>query len=210
MSASTTPGTPTTAPSISSAESPHDSASESRSAPMASIAASASAPSSSTSWRARTSPRRSQIAPRRKRAPRSKPRTSAASGTRSKKTAPYVGPAGVRLGLLHEPGLEERLQRERDRRLRDAGAARDLGPRDGRSVADRLEHGALVQVLQQRRDCGGAWHRGSGHLVKNLTRFAGQSELNLTSRRQKFTVAFGKLTNPARNGSPRLGGTGTR
>ena len=91
------------------------------------------------------------------------------------------GPAGVRLGLLHQSRLEERLQRERDRRLRDAGAARDLGPRDGRSVADRLEHRALVQVLQQRRDCGGAWHRGSGHLVKNLTRFAGRSQPNLTS-----------------------------
>ena len=33
------------------------------------------------------------------------------------------GPPRVRLGLLHEPRLEERLQRERDRRLGDAGAA---------------------------------------------------------------------------------------
>ena len=45
-------------------------------------------PSSSTSWRARISPRRSQIAPRRKRAPRSSPSTSPASGTTSKKVAP--------------------------------------------------------------------------------------------------------------------------
>ena len=43
---------------------------------------------SSTSWRARISPPRSQIAPRRKRAPRSSPRTRAASGTGSKKVAP--------------------------------------------------------------------------------------------------------------------------
>ena len=48
----------------------------------------ASAPSISTSSRARTSPRRSQIAPRRKRPPRSSPSASAASGTGSKKTAP--------------------------------------------------------------------------------------------------------------------------
>ncbi len=32
-------------------------------------------------------------------------------------------PPRVRLGLLHEPRLEERLQRERDRRLGDAGPA---------------------------------------------------------------------------------------
>ena len=44
------------------------------------------------SWRARTSPRRSQIAPRRKRAPRSSPSTSAASWTGSKNVAPYAGP----------------------------------------------------------------------------------------------------------------------
>ena len=33
------------------------------------------------------------------------------------------GPPRVRLGLLHEPCLEERLQRERHRRLGDAGPA---------------------------------------------------------------------------------------
>ena len=49
---------------------------------------------SSTSWRARTVPARSQIAPRRNLAPRSRPRTSAASGTGSKKTAPYRGRPG--------------------------------------------------------------------------------------------------------------------
>ena len=48
----------------------------------------ASSPRISTSWRARISPERSQIAPRRKRAPTSSPSTSAASGTGSKKTAP--------------------------------------------------------------------------------------------------------------------------
>ena len=49
------------------------------------------APGISTSWRARTAPLRSQIAPRRKRAPRSSPSTSAASCTGSKNVAPYVG-----------------------------------------------------------------------------------------------------------------------
>ena len=48
----------------------------------------ASRSGSSTSWRARISPVRSQIAPRTKRAPRSRPSTNAASGTGSKKTAP--------------------------------------------------------------------------------------------------------------------------
>ena len=55
---------------------------------IASSAPPASAPTISTSCRARISPRRSQIAPRRKRAPTSSPSTSAASGTGSKKTAP--------------------------------------------------------------------------------------------------------------------------
>ena len=57
-------------------------------ASIASIAARGVDAASSTSWRARISPSRSQIAPRRKRAPRSRPSTSAASGTGSKKTAP--------------------------------------------------------------------------------------------------------------------------
>ena len=139
--------------------------------------ASASAPSSSTSWRARTSPRRSQIAPRRKRAPRSRPRTSAASGTRLEEDGAVGRPARVGLGLLHEPRVEERLQRERDRRLGDAGAPRDLGARDRRAGPDRLEHGALVQVLEQRRDRSGARHRGQS----NLTRFAATIPANLTS-----------------------------
>ena len=45
-------------------------------------------PRTSTSCRARTTPCRSHSAPRRKRAPRSRPSTSAASATGSKKTAP--------------------------------------------------------------------------------------------------------------------------
>ena len=82
-----------------------------------------------------SSPTRSQTAPRRKRAPRSRPSTSAASGTGSKKTRPVARPVGVVLGLAHEAGLEQRLQRERDGRLRDPGAARDLGARDRRAGA---------------------------------------------------------------------------
>ena len=82
------PGTPTTAPSIRSAGARSPPRARSRRPAIASIAPSASAPSSSTSCRARISPRRSQIAPRRKRAPRSRPSTSPASGTTSKKVAP--------------------------------------------------------------------------------------------------------------------------
>ena len=59
-------------------------------------------------------------------------------------------PAGIGVGLADEAGLEQVLERQRDGRLRDPGAARDLGPRDRRTGADRIEDGALVQILQQR------------------------------------------------------------
>ena len=61
-------------------------------------------------------------------------------------------PAGVGRSLADEPCLEQRLQRERDGGLRDARPARDLGSGDGRAVADRLQHGPLVEVLEQGRD----------------------------------------------------------
>ena len=89
---STTPGTPATAPSSASAGSPATAARRSRSSAAAAVTAWTSAPGISMSCRARTSPRRSQIAPRRKRAPRSRPSTSAASCTGSKNVAPYFGP----------------------------------------------------------------------------------------------------------------------
>ena len=54
-------------------------------------------------------------------------------------------------GLADEPCLEQRSEGERDRRLRDPGPPRDLRPRDRRSASDRLEHGLLVQALQQGR-----------------------------------------------------------
>ena len=44
-----------------------------------------------------------------------------------------AGPVRPALGLAHEPGVEQRLQRERDGRLRDPRAARDLGARDRRA-----------------------------------------------------------------------------
>ena len=164
-SASTTPGTPTTTRPSGSAAASVASISEDVTDSIAAIAASALGPPSSTSWRTRMSPTRSQTAPRAKRAPRSRPRTSAASGTGSKKTAPKLGPAGAVLGLAHETRLEQRLQRERDGRLRDPGPARDLGPRDRRIGAHGLEHGALIQPLEQRRSC--AVQRVIRHLVKN-------------------------------------------
>ena len=74
-------------------------------------------------------------------------------------------PSGIVGGLAHEAGVEERLQRQRDGRLRDPDPPRDLGPRDRRPGADRLQHGALVEVLQQRRR--GAGSARSWHLVRN-------------------------------------------
>jgi hypothetical protein len=76
-------------------------------------------------------------------------------------------PAGVGLGLAHKLRLEERLQREGNRRLRDSRAARDLGPRDRGAVADRLEDGPLVQVLQERRDRSRGFVLG-GHFGQEL------------------------------------------
>jgi hypothetical protein len=81
---STTPGTPTTTLSISSAGNAVAATSDERRDAIVSIAVSASAAASSTSCRARISPVRSHAAPRRKRAPRSKPSTNAASGVGSK------------------------------------------------------------------------------------------------------------------------------
>ena len=54
-------------------------------------------------------------------------------------------------GLAHEPGAEQRLEGQRDGRLRDARPPRDLRARDRRPAADRVEDGFLVQALQQRR-----------------------------------------------------------
>ncbi len=53
--------------------------------------------------------------------------------------------------LAHEARVEERPKRERDRRLRDSDAARDLGAGDRRARANGFEDAALVQVLEQRR-----------------------------------------------------------
>src|SRR5581483_6902274 len=61
------------------------------------------------------------------------------------------GAAARRLDLTHEARVEERLERERHRRLRDPCTARDLGAGDRRRGANRLEDRALVQVLQERR-----------------------------------------------------------
>ena len=87
-SGATAPGTPTTALSTRERSRPVASTSALVSSAMRSSTSPASARGSSTSWRARTLPARSQIAPRRKRVPRSSPRTSAASGIASKNTAP--------------------------------------------------------------------------------------------------------------------------
>jgi hypothetical protein len=51
-------------------------------------------------------------------------------------------------GLAHEAAPDERLERERHRRLGDARPARDLGARDRGRRPDRLEHRALVQLLE--------------------------------------------------------------
>ena len=69
--------------------------------------------------------------------------------------------------LADEVGLEQRLEDERDRRLRDARAPGDLRPRDRRAGADRLEHGALVQVAEQ-----GGNRAASRHFVRDINQTA--------------------------------------
>ena len=103
------------------------SSSDARRRAIASVAPSASALASSTSWRARMAPPRSQTAPRTKRAPRSSPSTSAASVTGFEVDGAVAGAVRPALGLAHEAGVEQGLERKGDRRLRDPRAARDLG-----------------------------------------------------------------------------------
>ena len=57
-------------------------------------------------------------------------------------------PAGAVRGFAHEAGVEQRLEGERDGRLRDPRTARDLRTRDGRTGADRPQHRFLVQPLE--------------------------------------------------------------
>ena len=74
---------------------------------------------------------------------------------------------GIR--LAHEPGVEQRRQRRGRRRLRDPRAAADLGARDRCARADRVEHGTLVQMLQEglsrhlRRNSNGIKHLTSAN-----------------------------------------------
>ena len=75
----------------------------------------------------------------------------------------------VVLCLAHEARLEQRLQGQRHGRLRDPGASRDLGPRDRCRGADRLEHGALVEVLEE-RGAGAARLVAVVHVGRNLNR----------------------------------------
>ena len=67
--------------------------------------------------------------------------------------------------LSHEPGLHQRAERERDGRLRDPRAPRDLCARNGSQVAHELEHGLFVEALEERRR-GRSRSGRFGHLVK--------------------------------------------
>src|SRR4051812_46912249 len=153
---STTPGTPATAQSSASAGTPAAAISRSRSSAAAAVTAWTSAPGISTSWRARTSPRRSQIAPRRKRAPTSRPSTSAASWTGSKKVAPYLGPspwlsasrtrpaASSDSSVTDTVGLEMPTRREIS--AREIGAPARIASRTVRSLRSRSRVGVALRA----------------------------------------------------------------
>ena len=87
---------------------------------------------------------------------------------RLEEDGPVARPARIMVDLAHESGVEQRLQRERDGRLGDPGAAGDLRPRDRRACADRLEYRPLVELLQERRDRRASRRRARGHLVNDL------------------------------------------
>src|SRR5262249_33831799 len=72
------------------------------------------------------------------------------------------------LDLANEAGVDERLERQRNGWLRDVGASRDLGARDGCVRAQDLEYGLLVEVLEQPRrgSTGPLWL--APHLVSDL------------------------------------------
>ena len=95
---------------------------------------------SSTSCRARIVPARSQTAPRSEARAQVEAEHQRRLGHRLEVDGAVAGPVGAVLGLADEPRLEQRLERERDRRLRDARAPGDLGARDRRAGADGLEH----------------------------------------------------------------------
>jgi hypothetical protein len=80
--------------------------------------------------------------------------------------------------LADQSGIQQRLQRERDGRLGDAHPPQDLGSRDRRAGADRLEDGALVEVLQQRQRHGRQSRPGDDHLVER----AHQSRLGVVKQ----------------------------
>ena len=144
---STTPGTPTTTPSTRSGDAPVAATSASRrAATIASSAVSASLLASSTSWRARDRP--AEVAHRAAQEPRPEVEARARAPPRGRGRRRRRRSSAVRvvLGLADEPCVDERAKGERDGRLRDPGAPGDLGAGDRRAGADRLEHGALVQI----------------------------------------------------------------
>src|SRR5438445_151177 len=81
--------------------------------------------------------------------------------------------------LERDRQAEGALELEGDRGLGDARAAGDLGARDRRARANRVEHRALVQVAQKRRRSPG----GRGHLVKEINESSWRC-LELDSRRR--------------------------
>ncbi len=70
-----------------------------------------------------------------------------------------AGTVRARLGLAHQSAVEEGLQGDRDRRLRDADRPGDLRAGDRSVTVNRVEHRSLVEVPQERRGRGGATRR---------------------------------------------------
>ena len=162
-SASTTPGTPTTALPIRSREGSAASISASVTEAIAASAESGSGPASSTSWRTRSDAGEVAHCAAGEPGAEIEPEHERGIGDRLEEDGAEARAGGIVLGLAHEARRHERLQRERDGGLRDPDATRDLGARDRRVGAQGLEHGALVQVLEERRrGAGSGIMRSSG------------------------------------------------
>ena len=134
------------------------------------------------------SPRRSQTAPRRKRAPRSNPSTSAASGTGSKNTAPYRGHRVRPRPRARDPPPAG-LNCESETVGLEMPTSREISARETGAGTDRVQHGSLVEILEQRRDRHQSIDGLRGHLVRNP---------NATRRRQRVRLTHTELDSYSR------------
>ena len=163
-SASTTPGTPTTTRPIRSRPAVGASISEPCTDSIAAIAASASAPPARRPG-GRGCRRRGRRPRRGGSARPGRGRARAPRRGRARRRRLRAQPAGRCSDSRTRPASSSDCSASETVGFEMPGAARDLCPRDRRIGAHGLQHGALIQPLEQRRSC--AVQLVSRHLVAN-------------------------------------------